>query len=171
MTKRKRSRKSGGTDLAVPKDLSDETLAGWLESRPDVFDPTGDGCDEETLTELEQELGGELPEPLPSLLRVSDGGIIHGPAQSLYLASIEDYLSWKEEGITDDLGTVPFAHDGETSVLVLDPEGNWGSPAGGVYRVMVGQRAIRGFPIQDAVRIADSLPSLVRHLVDGQRAF
>lgn len=154
--------------------MTEETrpsLISLLEEHPEIFEAAEDGCEEEELDELEQALGRPVPVELVELLRSSNGGTLHGPQQTVHLASTEDLMAWHEEGAMEELGTFPFAHDGGKTVLVLDSDGEWGGPQGGVYRVHVGLRAIRGFPVQDAFRVADSLSELIGHVVAGKEAW
>ena len=149
---------------------SEHPLIAALEAHPEVFDAADYACDEEELAELESAIGRELPADLVALLRVSDGGQLHGAHSALNLAPAAQILEWVRDGLTEALETIPFADDGGDTLVVLDSEGKWGTE-GAVYRMEWNRRTVGGYPVQDVVRLADSLPDLIRHVAEGRDAW
>lgn len=150
-------------------DAPESVLNGLLQTNPELFEAADHPCDEEELAELEGLLGRPLPRDLHDLLRWSDGGLLHGAHGVLRFASVRQLAIWVQSGVVDEFAVLPFAHDDtDDSILVIDEEGDWGDPAGAVYRVSIGKRATGGY---DAIRLSDSVRQLVEHVVAGRDAW
>ena len=147
--------------------LIEDPAVEALFDNPDIFEEADLSCADEEITELEDTIGRPLPGFVSSLLKVSDGGLLQGPHNVIHLASKDQLLSWSHEGAIDSLGAFPFAHDGFNTVFVLDTEGEWGGAEGAVYRLELGRQAKRHNHMS-AIRVAENIGSLLKHLVAGK---
>ncbi len=145
-------------------------ILGFLLQYPSVFELSEFACDEEEIAAVTSAFGNELPAALEELLRLSDGGLLHGPHDTLRVASVEQMLRWAEEGLHDELGTLPFAHIESNRLFVMDSAGRWGAK-GALYGVQWGRRTVTGYPVQDVVRLADSLRELFEYAAAGHDAW
>jgi hypothetical protein len=143
----------------------------FLRGHPDIFDLVDYSCDDEDIDSIEEMLGRPLPEQLVELLKISDGASLRGPHTILHLASSELLASWAEQGALEELESVPIGQDEEGAVLVIDPDGEWGGPAGAVYRLTDNRPRVSRMVVIDAVRLADSLSDLLGHMADGRDAW
>ncbi len=155
---------------AVEAASGGSALLDLLEAHPNVVEFAEYGADEEDLAALEEALGHDVPEQLAELLRLSDGGALHGPTRTVSLASAEELMTWALRGVMHELEAMPFARDDHGTVLVVDTGGDWGDE-GSIYRLETGRRSIRGYPVGDAVRIAGSLTELIAHVAAGREAW
>lgn len=146
-------------------------MIALLTQHPGILEAATYGCEDDDIAEVEGALGFELPIDLASLLRFSDGGVLHGPTRAIHLASSEELVEWARDGVAQRLEALPFARDDTGIVLVTDTSGDWGGPDGAVFRLEVGRRHIHGHPVQDAIKIADSLSDLLEHLAAGRDAW
>ncbi len=142
-----------------------------MDAHPNLIDIVEYGCDDEDIAELEVALGHAVPEDLEEFLRVTDGGMLRGPTRAIHMASAQEMAQWALSGVTTELEAVPFAQDESGTILVCDTEGDWGGDKGAIYKVAIGKRHIRGYPVQDAVRIAGGFRELLDHLATGKDAW
>lgn len=145
-------------------------IATFVDRHPEMFDGAAYSCGDAEVAELVGALGQDLPTELEELLRISDGGLLHGPHNTVHLANAEQLVEWATDGLVEELETVPFAHDDANKLLVIDPDGKWGQE-GAIYRVQWGRRTVSGYPVQDVVRLADSMSDFFAHLAEGRDAW
>ncbi|MFT7621512.1 MAG: hypothetical protein ACI9WU_000675 [Myxococcota bacterium] len=145
-------------------------IAALVDAHPTILEHAEYGCDDDDIAELEVALGHALPGELEELLRMSDGGTLNAAPHSMQLVSSSDMAAWAEQGLMQELEAVPFARDDSGTLLLCDSEGAWGGEKGGIFRVVF-KRWVRGKPLGDAHKVANSLAELFEHVAAGRRAW
>lgn len=146
-------------------------LAALLTAHPTILEPADFGCDDEDIAELEHALGAPLPSELEELLRMSDGGVLHGHGHSIELVDAGQLAAWAEQGLMAELEAIPFARDESGTLLLCDQDGSWGGGPGSIFRLVYGKRWVRGHPLGDGQRVAGSLAELFEHIAAGRTAW
>jgi hypothetical protein len=146
-------------------------LIDLIESHSELFEPGEEGCSDNEIHEIEHEIGQDLPRDIVELLKVSDGGVLHGAHEVLHLASCAQLRVWHLDGVMEDLDVFPFGHNGSDTLVLVDDNGTWGATSGSVYRLEIGRRSIGGYPIQDASLVASSVYNFFDQLMSGKDVF
>ncbi len=142
-----------------------------IKAHPELLELAEFPVEDDDLERVEEALGHPLPEDLRTLLQLGDGGMLHLPHAVVHLAGSEQLAEWAAAGVHDELDALPFAHDASGTVFVLDARGDWGGPAGAVYRVRMARRARGRTSVRDAMRLADSLADFIANVGAGLDAF
>lgn len=147
------------------------TVEELVSTHPEILDVSDFACDDDDIERVEDALGYPLPEEFRSLMRLTDGGTLHAPHSFAHLVTADQLAEWAAAGVHQELDSIPFAHDAAGTVLVVDGRGEWGGPAGAIYRMSHTRRANTRSAVRNAVRLADSLTDFLRHLAAGRDAF